>query len=120
MLPCHRCKADSDVRVEPCDAGAAYGYVAYCNSCSGGEYEVSHGITRAAAEQAWDEAVSGRAPEDEAPTYGDITANVIRLGRWAAMGHIPPFPSGEAPPKNHDADCKLCGEHEFAARKAVR
>jgi hypothetical protein len=64
LLPCHRCGPRGDVRIEPCDAGAAYGYVVYCDNCSGGEFEVSHGWDREKAVAAWNEAVDER---------GDVT-----------------------------------------------
>lgn len=55
---CHRCKVSPVVA--PCDAGAAYGFVAYCDSCSGGEFEVSFGRTPGDAIAAWNEAVELR------------------------------------------------------------
>ena len=60
LLPCHRCGTRGKIIMTPCDAGAAYGYVVYCDNCSGGEFEVSHGWNRDAAELAWNEAVEER------------------------------------------------------------
>ena len=56
LANCHRCAHRSKVVITPCDAGAAYGYVAYCDNCSGGEFEVSHGQTKDAAALEWNEA----------------------------------------------------------------
>lgn len=63
LLLCHRCKDSGDVRLEPELAG--YGYVVYCNACSGGEYEVSHGWTKEQATEAWNEAVDMRMDDAE-------------------------------------------------------
>lgn len=56
-LPCHRCKDKSDVRME---SSAGYAWLVYCNSCSGGEYEVSTGWTKAKAIAQWNEDVTER------------------------------------------------------------
>ena len=55
---CHRCGPSSKVIVTVDDAG--YGFVAYCDNCSGGEYEVSFGSSKADAVQNWNEAVEDR------------------------------------------------------------
>ena len=68
---CHRCKERGEVIVTPCDAGVQYGYVVYCRSCSGGEYEVSHGGTKKEAIEVWAEAVAERIEDTTDPLPGN-------------------------------------------------
>lgn len=53
--------------------------------------------------------------------HGQLNAQgeLIRLGRWAMRGHVPPFPPDEAPPEMHNDACKLCGENEYQRRRTA-
>lgn len=99
IKPCHRCKDRGDVRVEPELAG--YGYIVYCDNCSGGEYEVSHGWTRDKAGEAWNEAVQERMDEEcdeegHAPIadFGKLWGGIRKAGvdeaerLWAEHGTV--------------------------------
>jgi hypothetical protein len=114
LAPCHRCKDRGKVVIEPCDAGSAYGFVAYCDNCSGGEYEVSHGMTRAGAELAWNEAVDERR-EDDAPLVCEFcgkTATDEREDRTGRTMDVCDFCADD-----HDRAAKR--DREEAAREAA-